>query len=332
VGGLTQPTAMEFAPDGRLFVAEKGGKLRVIKNRRLLARPFVSRAVDSDGERGLLGVAFSPRFSRDHYVYVYHTVPGSPPHNRVTRFTATGDVARRGSARRILDLEPLAATNHNGGAIHFGKDGMLYVAVGDNAVGDNAQSLSTLFGKILRIEPSGRPAADNPSSFGGLGNTAGVYRAIWAVGLRNPFTFAFQPRTSRLFINDVGQSAWEEVNRGRAGANYGWPAEEGPSTTAGFTAPVFAYTHDDSRTPSGCAVTGGAFYNPATRRFPRSLVGKYFFADLCSGWIYYLDPARTQTATRFATGINGPVDLKVGADGGLYYLEYNSGSVRRIRR
>src|SRR5437868_3424393 len=221
------PTAMAFAPDGRLFVCQQGGQLRVIKNGSLLSTPFVSLTVDSSGERGLLGITFDPNFTTNHYLYVYYTVATSPIHNRVSRFTAAGDTAAPGSEIIILNLDNLSsATNHNGGAIHFGPDGKLYIGVGENANGANAQSLNTLLGKLLRINPDGSIPSDNP-----FFNTAtGQNRAIWAFGLRNPFSFAFQPGTGRLFINDVGQSTWEEIDDGVPGANYGWPATEGPTT------------------------------------------------------------------------------------------------------
>ena len=148
--GLNDPTAMAEAPDGRIFVCEQGGTLRVIQNGQLLATPFVSLNVDDTNERGLLGVALDPNFEINNYVYVYYTVPGS--HNRVSRFTAGGNVAVSGSEVDLLDLDGLSgATNHNGGAIHFGPDGRLYIGVGDNANGANAQSLNTLLGKMLRI-------------------------------------------------------------------------------------------------------------------------------------------------------------------------------------
>ena len=200
-------TAMAFAPDGRLFVCLQSGQVRVInKDGVLLANPFVTLSVDSNGERGLLGVAFDPNFASNHYVYLYYTVPGSPAHNRISRFTANGNVAAANSEFVLVDLDNLSnATNHNGGAIHFGPDGKLYVGVGENANGANAQSLSNRLGKILRINSNGTIPSDNPRSFPGIaGSTSGANRAIWAVGLRNPFTFAFQPGTARLFINDVG--------------------------------------------------------------------------------------------------------------------------------
>lgn len=317
--GLSRPTTFEFAPDGRIFVAEQGGQIRVVKNGQLLATPFLSLNVDSNGERGLLGVAFDPQFATNHYVYAYYTVPGSPAHNRVSRFTANGDVVVPGSEVPILDLNPLsAATNHNGGAIHFGADGKLYVGVGENANRANAQSLDNLLGKILRINSDGTIPTDNP-----FYNTAtGQNRAIWALGLRNPYSFAFQPGTSQMFINDVGENTWEEIDDGIAGSNYGWPATEGPTTNPQFRAPIYAYQHDIP----GTAITGGTFYNPATPQFPASAVGDYFFTDLSGRWIHQLDP-RTGVVTEFATGLPSlPVAIGVDPGGSLYYLAIGSGA------
>ena len=318
--GLLNPTAMTFAPDGRLFVTQQGGALRIVKNGALLGTPFVSLTVNSSGERGLLGVAFDPDFANNNFLYLYYTTSTAPIHNRVSRFTANGDVMVAGSELTILELENLSATNHNGGALHFGPDGKLYVAVGENAVGSNAQALTNRLGKMLRINTDGSIPTDNPFYNTALGDN----RAIWARGLRNPFTFAFQNGTGRMFINDVGQNTWEEVNDGLAGANYGWPTCEGICNNAGFVEPLFAYGHGSSDT-TGCAITGGAFYNPTTTQFPASYTGKYFFADYCSGWIRVYDPV-ADTAAAFATGLSFPVDLQVSSDGGLYYLMRGTGS------
>jgi glucose/arabinose dehydrogenase len=327
--GLNNPTAMELAPDGRLFVAEQGGTLRVVRNGALLATPFVSLNVDATNERGLLGVTFDPNFTVNHFVYVYYTVPGAPPHNRVSRFTAAGDQAVPGSEVPILDLEPLGATNHNGGAIHFGPDGKLYVGVGDNANGNNGQALTTRFGKLLRVNPDGSVPADNPL----LSVTTGTNQAIYAYGLRNPFTFALQPGTGRLFINDVGQATWEEIDDGRPGGNYGWGLSEGPTTDPRFISPLFAYQHGDGN-DKGCAITGGTFYDPTVATFPADYVGDYFFADLCNRWIRRLDPS-TGAVSDFATDTAAAVvDLKVDSNGSLYYLSRgaadNQGAVYRI--
>ncbi len=327
--GLSSPTSMEIAPDGRIFVAQQGGALRVIKNGTLLAAPFLTLSVNSSGERGLLGVAFDPNFASNRFVYVYYTTSSAPIHNRISRFTASvanPDVAQAGETV-LLDLENLSATNHNGGALHFGVDGKLYIAAGENAVGSNSQSLSNLLGKILRINSDGTIPTDNPF----YGTTSGNNRAIWARGLRNPFTFAIQPGTGRMLINDVGQSTWEEIDDGIAGANYGWPSSEGPvsCTSAGFTCPLYSYDHSQ-----GCAITGGVFYNPASPSFPASYDGKYFFAEYCGSWIKLIDPTAppaNNAAATFATGISSPVDLRVGADGSLYYLARGAGSVGRIQ-
>jgi len=323
--GLSNPTAMAFAPDGRIFVCEQSGSLRVIKNGVLLATPFLTLPVDSQGERGLLGVAFDPNFVSNQLVYVYYTTTTPTLHNRISRFTAAGDVAMSGSETVVMDLNDLStATNHNGGAIHFGPDGFLYVAVGENANPLNAQSLSTRLGKMLRISSTGSIPADNPF----FNQTTGQNQAIWALGLRNPFTFSFQRGTGRMFINDVGQSTWEEINDGIAGSNYGWNNCEGfcNPPNSNFRDPIFAYQNDAQT----CAITGGAFYNPQVIQFPGDYVGKYFFADFCGGWIRTLDPTMGNTVADFATGISLPVDLQVSADGFLYYLARGSGSVNRI--
>lgn len=326
VSGLPSPTAMAFAPDGRLFVCEQGGRLRVVKNGALLAAPFLTVTVSSVGERGLLGVAFDPSFASNGFVYVYYTATTPTIHNRVSRFTASGDVAAAGSEVVVMDLETLSgATNHNGGALHFGPDGMLYVAVGDNATGSNSQTLANRLGKMLRIQPDGGIPADNPF----FATATGDNRAIWALGLRNPFTFAFHRTSGRMFVNDVGQSAWEEINDGIAGSNYGWPATEGETANPAYRSPLLAYGHGSSGT-TGCAIAGGAFYDAQALTFPASLHDDYFFADYCTGWIRSYDPA-TDTAAAFATGLSSPVDLQVHPDGSLYYLQRGFGAVYRIQ-
>ncbi|MEJ7709153.1 MAG: PQQ-dependent sugar dehydrogenase [Pyrinomonadaceae bacterium] len=236
---------------------------------------------------GFSGIAFDPNFSTNKYLYLYYTATSPTIHNRVSRFTASGDVVVPGSEVKLLELNDLSsATNHNGGAMHFGLDGKLYIAVGENANPPNAQTLSNLLGKVLRINRDGTIPPDNPF----YDTATGANRAIWALGLRNPFTFAFHPTTGRMFINDVGQNTWEEVNEGTSGANFGWPTTEGPTSDSRFNGPVYAYKHSNF-TPSGCAITGGTFYSPAARQFPSDYEGVYFFADYCGGWIWKLDPA-----------------------------------------
>lgn len=333
--GLSNTTAMALHPDGRIFVCQQTGELRVIKNGVVLPMPFVSLTVDPTGERGLLGVAFDPNYATNRFVYVYYTATTPAIHNRVSRFTAGSpneDVAVPGSEVVLLDLENLGATNHNGGAIHFGPDGKLYIATGENASPSNSQSLANRLGKILRINSDGTIPEDNPTSFANIaGSPTGVNRAIWAVGLRNPFTFNFQPGTGRMHINDVGQGTWEEINAGVAGANFGWPTCEGACNTAGMTNPVYQYS---SAAALPCAITGGAFYNPTTQTFPAEYIGKYFFSDFCAGWIKTIDPLNppaTGTAPDAFTNISLPVDIQVANDGDLYYLGRGASAVFRVQ-
>ncbi len=333
--GLSNTTAMALHPDGRIFVCQQTGELRVIKNGVVLPTPFVTLPVNAVGERGLLGVAFDPNYATNRFVYVYYTATTPAIHNRVSRFTADSaneDVAVAGSEVVLLDLENLSATNHNGGAIHFGPDGKLYIATGENAVTSNSQSLANRLGKILRINSDGTIPADNPTSFPNIaGSPTGINRAIWAVGLRNPFTFNFQPGTGRMHINDVGQGTWEEINVGAAGANYGWPTCEGSCGTAGMINPIYQYS---SAVGAPCAITGGAFYNPTTQMFPAQFIGKYFFADFCAGWIKTIDPLNppaTGTAVDAFTNISLPVDIQVANDGSLYYLARGASAVFRVQ-
>ena len=322
VNGLTNPTAMEFAPDGRLFVSEKSGHLRVVKNGVLLPKDFVTLSVSEQSERGLLGIAFDPDFATNRWVYVYYTRSSSPIKNRVSRFTASAlnpDVAKANSERVILDDIGSDAGNHNGGSIHFGLDGKLYVAVGDGGSNSsNSQSLGTLSGKLLRINRDGSIPADNP-----FVGTPGARGEIWALGLRNPYTFAIDPTSGKLHINDVGQSSWEEVNLGQIGANYGWPNCEGLScgTDPRYTNPIYTYSHAE-----GQAVTGGAFYRKSL--FPAEYQGSYFFADYLGGWIRRLDTGNQKSD--FWNPQNGPVDLKVAPDGALVYLSIFEGAVYGI--
>ena len=340
VGGLTRPMDMEFAPDGRLFIATKGGKVHIAKRDGKLATFCdISAKVATFGERGLQALTFDPNFATNHFVYLNYTRKATatdPVHNRIVRVTADGNKAVAGSERLIFRLsEQLDETWHQGGAIDFGQDGKLYVAAGDNHTPSNAQSLSNLHGKMLRINKDGTIPTDNPFYTTASGNN----RAIWALGLRNPFKFATMPGTSTIFINDVGQGAWEEINRGESGANYGWPVYEGPESDAEYTPPIHAYEHGSGTDTTGCAITGGTFYNPETVQFPGRYVGLYFFTDLCNGWIREYDPA-TETTSLFATGLspetgilNGVVDLEVRKSGELYYLKKGSdtSSVHKIR-
>jgi glucose/arabinose dehydrogenase len=328
VSGLTSPIDMEFAPNGRLFVAEQAGRLRIAKPDGTLATFLnISTKVDSQGDRGLQALTFDPGFSTNGYVYLHYTkkaTSSTPVHNRIVRVTASGDRAVSGSEKLIFRLGNQSAANngHMGGALDFGTDGKLYVVTGENKTPDKAQQLTNLFGKMLRINKSGTIPTDNPFYATASGNN----RAIWALGLRNPFKFAIQPVTGTIFINDVGEKSWEEINKLQKGANYGWPVHEGVANDPPYVDPIFAYAYGQDRTSTttGCAITGGAFYNPATALFPQGeYEGYYFFADLCSGWIRSLDPA-TGEASGFATELERPIDLEVSKAGELYYLSRSS--------
>ncbi len=313
--GITGATAMEIAPDGRVLVCEQTGTLRVVKDGAMLPRPFVRVAVDSEWERGLIGVALDPDFTRNGFVYLCYVAASPYIHHRVSRFTARGDVAEPGSECVLFEGDDQAKlgghtpAGHQAGAIHFGADGKLYIAIGDQTAAQPSQRLDTFQGKLLRLNPDGSIPTDNPF----VAAAKGKYRAIWALGLRNPFTFAIQPIAGRIFINDVGEAHWEEIDEGFAGANYGWPMAEGPSTNPHFRPPIHSY--------AVASISGGAFcpLGPAIN-FPQQYQGCYFFADFVKGWVKVLDPDHPKRVETFATGFARPVDLKFGPDGSLYVL------------
>jgi len=343
VDGLAEPTAMEFSPDGRLFVSERRGHLRVVKNGELLAAAFFTKRVINNYDGRLIGVAFDPDFERNGYVYVNYKHSIEPYINRLSRVTANPanpDVSLPGSEAVILEYAAAPKSSHGGEAIHFGTDGRLYVAVGDTNIESTVQSLETLNGKMLRIDPSVCPdsvadgktcaevanivPADNP--FTDASQYPDARGEIWALGLRNPYTFSVDPVTGRMFINDVGEKSWEEINLGSRGANYGWPTCEGVcpgSNPGGFEDPFFAYDHD-----VGCAITSGAFYRGQT--FPNEFEGSYFFADFCVDTIQRWKPDNHVGvfATETPGGLN---NMKVGPDGALYLLSYDEEAVYRIQ-
>ncbi len=316
---FVSPTAMAVAPDGRIFVAEQAGQLRVIKDGQVLSQPFVTVPTDATGERGLLGIAFDPNFAANGYVYVCYTATTPEYHNRLSRFTASGDVATPGSETVIYETGPMRTTIHNGGAIHFGPDGKLYMAVGENGGPAAVQQLTSHKGKLLRMNPDGSIPADNPF----VAETTGNFGAIYAIGFRNPFSFGIHPTSGRIFVNDVGTATWEEIDDVVAGGNYGYPTVEGPSNDPNYLAPFHSYAHDD-----GCAIVGGAFYNPpGAAQFPADFVGDYFYADLCDRYIRKIDPTTKEVVTLASNLPGRPVDVDVAADGSLYYLARpNAGS------
>jgi glucose/arabinose dehydrogenase len=300
VGTFSSPVYVTQAPGDRtrLFVVEQGGKIVVVRNGRALRTPFLdlSSKVVSGGEQGLLGLAFSPDYARSGRFYVNYTDASGDTRIVEYRRGSSPDRANAGSARELI-FQDQPESNHNGGQLAFGPDGLLYVGLGDGGGGDdqhgpigNAQNLGTLLGKILRIDPrpsDGRPYSvprDNP-----FVGRPGAKPAIYAWGLRNPWRFSFDRRTGDIAIGDVGQDHVEEVDfrtRGTArGVNFGWRAWEGTRRedlglrVSGAVKPVLEYTHDGGN----CSVTGG--YVIRDPRLPR-LAGRYLYGDFCAGNLF----------------------------------------------
>ena len=318
--GLTGLTALECAPDGRVFLCEQTGTVRVVKDGGLLAEPFATLPVDGRGERGVIGVTVHPDFPQTPYVYVCWVAAEPYPHHRVSRFVAAGDVAEPGSEVVIFrgdDQTPVQGTytlGHQGGALHFGPDGMLYLSIGEHTAKTPAQDMGSLLGKILRIAPDGSIPTDNPFFAGATGK----YRAIWALGCRNPYTFAIRG-DGMFLVNDVGGTT-EEINPAHAGANFGWPtADHGHGAEAGFAPALHVYPQS--------SICGGDFCPPD---WPAPYAGRYFFADFVHGWIHTLDAdaatadGKPAAVSVFAERMRRPIDLRFAPDGALYVLLRNA--------
>lgn len=324
--GISNPTAMAVAPDGRIFICQQNGQLKIVQNGTLLATPFVSLTVNSSGERGLIGIAFDPNFTTNNYIYLYYTL-SSAANNRISRFTANGNVVVPGSELVVLDLDPLStATNHNGGCLKFGLDGSLYIAVGENANTSWAQNLDSYHGKILRINPDGSVPTGNPFTTG-----TNQRRRVWSYGMRNPFSMEIEPVTGKLFVNDVGQGTWEEINNATsAGLNFGWPNAEGNSTNGSYTNPWYTYQHGSGNF-SGCAITGGTFFNPASTNYPSQYTNKYYFLEYCNSWINFVNTSGSASVQNFGSSMGGSlVAMITGIDGNLYYLSRGSSALYKI--
>jgi glucose/arabinose dehydrogenase len=327
--GLNRPVDIQSAHDGsgRLFILEKYGVIRIYQDGQLLDQPFLDiadRVDDSGNEMGLLGLAFHPDFEQNGWFYVNYT--GNGGHTRISRFQAGGDTADPAS-EKILMIVNQPFSNHNGGAVAFGSDGYLYLGLGDGgAAGDpfkNGQNQNTLLGAILRIDVnSGDPysiPADNP-----FGNE------VWVYGLRNPWRISFDRATGDLWIGDVGQGQWEEIDYLPAGspggANFGWSITEGGHgydglLQDGMLLPAAEYSHD-----FGCSVTGGYVYRGAMPEWN----GVYLYGDYCSGkiWGLILSNGQWQSQVLFEAGLritsfgedeSGELYL-ASDDGGVYIL------------
>ncbi len=340
--GLGAPVALTHAGDGsgRLFIVLQDGRILIHDGAQVLPTPFLDlrSRVSSGGERGLLGLAFHPDYAANGRFFVHYTHRAG--HSIVAGYRVSGDpnVAGPRSARTVLRVaQPFA--NHNGGQIQFGPDGALYIGLGDGGSagdpGNRAQNLRSLLGKILRIDVNPRVRyaipPDNP-----FAAVRGARPEIWALGLRNPWRFSFDRLTGDLYIADVGQGAWEEVNFEPAGApggaNYGWRLMEGthcfdPSTNCDdglLDPPVLEYSH-----ASGCSVTGGYVYRGSA---VPGLTGEYVYGDFCSGLIW---GARFEPATGWSSRVLEDTDFLIstfGEDEGgeLHVADYGTGSIYRI--
>jgi glucose/arabinose dehydrogenase len=321
--GLDGPSGFAIAPDGRIFVLERAGKIKIVRDGHLLAQPFADLPSEATGDRGLIGIAFDPGFGdTNNFVYFYYT--GHDLLNHLVRFDASEDVGTNGPYQ-LFETQSPSQLLHVGGTVAFGPDGKLYFAVGDNGNGANAQDLSNPHGKILRINPDGSVPTDNP-----FYGQPGKLGAIWAYGLRNPWRFQFDPQTGELYGGDVGNFTTEELNHIIKGGNYGWPLQEGPCTAncAGLIDPIYSYPHYGGYS---AAVTGGPVYRGTM--FPPEYRGKLFFGDYAQGFIKTasLDANGNVTAVNdFDTTAGSVVDIKVAPDGSMYYATYYPGALYRI--
>lgn len=344
-GGLDMPltiTSTGNREDKRLFVVEQSGKIRIINaDGTLVTKPLLdlSGTVLIGSEMGLLGLTFHPDFATNHFLYVNYV-----DKNRQTiiaRFTANKETTSADPAsQKILLTLKQPYDNHNGGDLHFGPDGYLYIALGDGGSGgdpeNRAQNTKVLFGKILRIDVDNKQPYDIPDN-NPYRIIPGAAPEIWALGLRNPWRFSFDRKTGEMYIADVGQSAVEELNvqsaDSKGGENYGWRCYEGPTiyntdgcqAASSYVKPVLAYDHSSGR----CSITGGFVYRGS--RYP-NMSGKYFYADFCSGQIYYTEPKQEGTWGAILAAKHPARISSFGEDnnGELYFSDYENGAIYRI--
>jgi glucose/arabinose dehydrogenase len=335
VARLEQPVAMALRPGERtLYLVEQVGRVRAIRGGKLDPTPVVdiSDQVTAGGEQGLLGLAFS---LDGRYLYLHYTDRDGD--HQISELTMQGQRADPGSRRSVLRIDDPFG-NHNGGQLAFGPDRHLYIAFGDGGGGGdpegNGQSLGSLLGKLLRIDPrpaGGRPyrvPADNP-----FVDTDDARPEIWAYGLRNPWRFSFDSATGDLWIGDVGQNAYEEVNRepaGSGGHNYGWNRREGRHAFSGGERPNGAVDPviEYGRAGGACTVIGGFVYRGQRIR---GLRGAYLYGDYCAGWVKAARVTGGKVAGQRDLGLDIPSlsSFGVDADGELYALSL-TGDVYRI--
>lgn len=317
------PTSFDWDPSGDMWITGRDGR---IYRRPAASGPSVEVGrvtnLDISGERGLLGIVVDPDFAVDPWIYVYYTDAGPPPRNRVVRYTWNGTSLV--TPVLILEGPDLVTIGHNAGDLRFGPDGYLYVTMGNNLVTGVEQDPGSLLGKLLRIGRDGSIPTTNP--FASDPNARGE---VWAYGFRNPWRISFDD-TGALFIGDVGDATWEELNVGIAGANYGYPQTEGPDPPGvpGVTYPVFTYNHNGS----GAAIIAGERMKAGN--FPAQYVGDFFYTDFTLRTIFRLelDEAFVPGANEvFVSGIDPlPVHIRVGPDGALYYAGINYDRIYRV--
>ncbi|HEU4561156.1 MAG TPA: PQQ-dependent sugar dehydrogenase [Longimicrobium sp.] len=290
--GFDQPVYVTSPPgDARLFVVEQTGRIRIIQNGTVVSTPFldVTAKITAGGEQGLLSVAFHPQYATNGFFYVYYTDRNSDV--RIERYHAAGtsNTADPASGQTVL-VVPHPFSNHNGGLLMFGPDGKLYAGLGDGGGGGdpqgNGQNTATLLGKILRLDVDAAQPYAIPANNPFVGQT-GKRGEIWITGVRNPWRYAFDRDAGLLYVADVGQSQWEEINvlpAGTGGQNLGWNLMEGAHcynasncVQQGLTLPAHEYSHSD-----GCSITGGFVYRGSA--IP-GLRGHYFYSDYCEGWV-----------------------------------------------
>lgn len=316
------PVDMALLSDGRILIAEKNGTILLFKNGSLSANPVLQISVINADEHGLKNIVPDPDFDLNGYLYVFYTTRNPETNkdfNRVSRFKMDGDEGVAGSETVLLDLDTLYASYHDGGSLGFGPDGNLYIGTGDTGVSEFSQSLTSLHGKILRINKDGSIPEDNPF----YQSLEGKYRAIFAYGFRNPFGMDVDPVSGAILVTEVGSDRYEELNLLEPGKDYGWPRFEGPkqdgqNSEENYKDPFFFYQY---ATEGRCAIVGAAFYNPAITAFPAEYHNKFFFADYCSGSIYYLNPQTGVAEGILATNVNRLVSMGVDFNGDLLYLQ-----------
>ena len=335
--GLDQPLGVAHAGDTRLFIVSQRGRIVIWDGTRILPAPFldISSLVSCCGERGLLGLAFHPKYAQNGFFFVHYTRSDGDIVLARYQVSSNRDVADPSTATQLLLIEHSSASNHNGGQLAFGPDGYLYAAIGDGGgAGDpsnNAQTLTTLLGKLLRIDvDTATYTIPSSNPFVGVPNARAE---LWAYGLRNPWRFSFDRTTGDLWIADVGQNRFEEINFQAAsssgGTNYGWRRFEGrscfnPVSNCGTqTPPVIEYSHDDG----SCSVTGGYRYRGG---FPR-MRGIYFYGDYCTGVIWGATQAGdgTWTGTKLLTTTSRITSFGEDLNGELYMVD-NGGSLYQV--